>query len=76
MRPKISIHDFQFRFSGYGHYEVAYTSPITGKRWVYTTNNMPLIDRTKNTEEPKRCDLELLKRTVKEKGYEKAKVRR
>ena len=57
MNPKISINDFHFRFSGYGHYQVTYTSPKTGKRWVYTTNNMPLIDRTKNTEQPKRCDL-------------------
>ena len=76
MKSKISIHDFHFRFSGYGHYQVTYTSHKTGKKWVYTTNNMPLIDRTKNAEQPKCCDLEFLKRTVKEKGYEAAKVRR
>ena len=76
MRPKITIHDFRFKFSGYGHYEVTYTSPVTGKQWIYTTNNMQLIDITKNAEEPKRCDLEHLKRTIKEKGYETTKRRR
>ena len=64
---KISISDFSFSFSGYGHYRVTYTSPITGKSWSIVTNNMPLIDLTKNAAEPKRCDLELLKYLVKNK---------
>ena len=58
---KISISDFSFSFSGYGHYRVTYTSPITGKSWSIVTTNMPLIDATKNADEPKRCNLELLK---------------
>ena len=62
---KISISDFSFSFSGYGHYRVTYTSPITGKSWSTVSNNMPLIDLTKNAAEPKRCDLELLKYLVK-----------
>lgn len=62
---KISISDFSFSFSGYGHYRVTYTSPITGKSWSTVTNNMPLIDATKNADEPKRCDLESLKYLVK-----------
>ena len=62
---KISISDFSFSFSGYGHYKVTYTSPLTGKKWSTVTNNMPLIDDTKNAEEPKRKDLELLKYLVK-----------
>ena len=62
---KISISDFSFSFSGYGHYRVTYTSPITGKSWSTVTNNMPLIDLTKNADEPKRCDLESLKYLVK-----------
>lgn len=61
MKQKISIHDFRFVFSGYGHYKVTYTSPVTGKEWSTTTNDMPLIDATKNTDEPKRKDLETLK---------------
>ena len=62
---KISINDFSFSFSGYGHYKVTYTSPLTGKKWSTVTNNMPLIDATKNADEPKRKDLELLKYIVK-----------
>ena len=62
---KISISDFSFSFSGYGHYKVTYTSPVTGKNWSTVTNNMPLIDATKNADEPKRKDLEELKYLVK-----------
>lgn len=67
---KISVHHFRFMPAGYGHYEVIYTSPATGKRWRLVTNNMELIDNTRNAEEPKRKDLELLKRTVKSYGRE------
>lgn len=62
---KISISDFSFTPSGHGHYKVTYTSSITGKSWTATTSNMPLIDATKNADEPKRCDLEQLKRVAK-----------
>lgn len=62
---KISISDFSFQFSGYGHYKVTYTSPVTYKKWTITTNNMPLIDATKNTESPKQVDLNNLKRLCK-----------
>lgn len=61
MRTKISIHDFRFEFMGRGHYRVTYTSPATYKEWTMVTSNMPLIDVTKNAEEPKRKDLEILK---------------
>ena len=64
---KISIYDFSFSFSGYGHYKVTYTSPVTGKKWQAVTNNIPLIDATKNADEPKRKDLEELKYLVKNK---------
>ena len=62
---QISISDFSFQFSGFGHYKVTYTSPVTGKRWTKTTNNMPLIDATKNAESPKIKDLKALKFLVK-----------
>lgn len=62
---KISISDFSFSPSGYGHYKVTYTSPVTGKTWSKTTSNMPLIDATKNADDPKRKDLEALKFLVK-----------
>ena len=61
MKTSINISDFSFSFSGYGHYTVTYTSPVTGKKWSKTTNNMPLIDATKNADEPKKYDLESLK---------------
>lgn len=48
MKNSISISDFGFIPSGYGHYKVTYTSPVTGKTWTKTTDNMPLIDKTKN----------------------------
>lgn len=62
---EISISDFNFTFWGWGHYQVAYTSPITGKIWSIVTNDMPLIDATKNADKPKRKDLEALKILVK-----------
>lgn len=62
---KTTIYDFDFEIAGHGYYKVTYTSPAAGKRWTTTTNNMPLIDATKNAEEPKRKDLEELKGFVK-----------
>lgn len=61
----ISLSDFYFKFSGYGHYNVTYTSPNTGKSWTKTINDMPLIDLTKNAEQVKKVDLQHLKRVVK-----------
>ena len=65
MKNKISKSDFQFTFSGYGHYKVKYTSPATGNTWETVTTNMPLIDATKNADEPKQVDLNRLKSTCK-----------
>ena len=62
---KTEITDFTFITAGYGHYKVTYTSPVTGKQWTKTTNNMPLIDATKNADEPRRKDLNELKRLLK-----------
>ena len=63
--PKTTIGDFTFRTSGYGHYKVTYSSPTTGKSWSRTIDDMPLIDATKNADEPKRKDLNILKRKCK-----------
>lgn len=63
---KTELTDFRFEFVGYGHYKVTYTSPTTGKQWSMTTNNMPLIDATKNEDFPKQKDLENLKRLCKQ----------
>lgn len=65
MKKRISLSDFTFVFSGYGHYKVTYTSPITGKSWETVTNNMPLIDATKNADYPKINDLNRLKKICK-----------
>lgn len=62
---KISLSDFSFKFVGYGHYKVIYTSPVTGKEWSVTTTNMPLIDATKNAEDPLQKDLRELQRVCK-----------
>lgn len=61
MSTRISISDFEFRAVGYGHYRVAYTSPATGKQWSTVINDMTIIDATKNSDNPKRKDLERLK---------------
>ena len=61
MKTKISIYDFRFKLAGYGQYDVTYLSPVTGKKWTAHVSCMPLIDKTKNADEQKRCDLESLK---------------
>jgi hypothetical protein len=66
MKTRIELSDFSFLPSGYGHYKVTYTSPVTGKSWKVTTNNMPLIDETKNADQPKIKDLIRLKALCKE----------
>lgn len=55
------LSNFKFEFSGYGHYKVTYTSPKTGKQWRTVINNMPLIDATKNADNPLQKDLKHLK---------------
>ena len=65
MKNTINISDFDFIFSGYGHYKVIFTSQITGKKFTTSTNDMMLIDDTKNTDYPKIKDLNELKRLCK-----------
>lgn len=67
MKARIQLSDFSFKVSGYGRYEVTYTSPVTSKEWTTTTNDMGLIDATKNSDNPKVKDLESLKRICKNK---------
>ena len=61
MKTKIKLSDFSFRPAGYGCYLVSYCSPATGRVWQARVTDMTLIDRTKNAEDPRRCDLEMLK---------------
>ncbi len=65
MKNSISLSDFRFTFVSYGRYEVTYTSPVTGKQYACQTTFMPLIDATKNSDSPKKCDLNDLKRICK-----------
>jgi hypothetical protein len=61
----MKLQDFQFKFAGYGHYQVSYTSPKTGKKWNKTISDMTLIDATKNADNPKVKDLNKLKSIIK-----------
>ena len=65
MKRVIKKTDFSFKFVGYGHYMVTYTSPVTFKKWSAVLNDMPLIDAVKYEEEPLRKHLEALKRMIK-----------
>lgn len=65
MKNLTKLSDFKFELSGYGHYRVIYTSPVTGKTWTKNINNMPLVDATKNEEDPKQTNLNQLKRVCK-----------
>lgn len=68
-KKQITLSDFDFEFSGYGHYMVTYTSPATGKQWRKKTSDMRLIDSTKNSDCPKISDLQQLKKLCKKQGY-------
>ena len=65
MKTRISKSDFYFEYAGHGHYYVTYTSPVTGKKWSALTDDMTIIDATKNSENPKIKDLNNLKRLCK-----------
>ena len=67
---KAQITDFTFYFAGYGHYIVTYISPVTGKQWSRKTNDMPLIDVTKNEDSPLIKDLNELKKLCKNYNHE------
>tara|TARA_R110001606_G_scaffold117070_1_gene246386 strand:- start:393 stop:596 length:204 start_codon:yes stop_codon:yes gene_type:complete len=57
--------DFNFKFTGNGHYEVTYYSPKTTKKWSITITDMQIIDFTKNEDNPKQKDLRHLKEICK-----------
>lgn len=65
METKVNLTDFSFLPSGHGHYKVTYKSPKTGRQWQRVTNDMQLIDATKNAENPKKKDLQILKNVCK-----------
>ena len=65
MKSTIKKSDFEFKFSNYGHYIVTYKSSKTLKSWTTVISNMPLIDSTKNTDYPKKVNLNHLKKLCK-----------
>jgi predicted Rdx family selenoprotein len=65
MKNTINILDFKFEQAGYGHFKVTFISPVTGKKWTKTIDNMLIIDRTRNADEPTKKDLQTLKKLVK-----------
>jgi hypothetical protein len=65
MKKSTSITDFIFFQIGYGTYKVYYTSPVTGRQWSVLTHDMPLIDSTKNSDEPTQICLNRLKKLCK-----------
>ena len=65
MKNTINISNFHFEPAGYGHFKVTFISPTTGKKWTKTIDNMSIIDRTRNADEPTQKDLQTLKKLVK-----------
>lgn len=65
MKQTISKNDFIFHKTRMGHYRIVYASPVTGKTWTNTLTDMTIIDKTKNVDNPKRKDLEMLKWLIK-----------
>ena len=57
---KLTKSDFTFTFKYYGMYKVTYQS-TSGKRYTATILDMPLIDLTKNCENPTQRNLAILK---------------
>lgn len=59
---------FDFKFKSYGTYEVRFTYPKRGDYWVGIVTQMPLIDDTKNEEEPLQSALKHLLSYLKFRG--------
>ena len=55
------ISDFRFELVAYGRYRVIYQSPVTGAKWIGYVADMSMIDATKNADNPKQKDLDMLK---------------
>lgn len=60
-KKKLSKGNFDFQFTGYGHYQVMYTT-ATGRQYGCTTTDMFIIDATKNEPDPLQKDLRALAR--------------
>lgn len=65
---------FHFTFSGYGQYEVIYTTPSRGDYWRAHITDMSLIDDTKNADEPTATAFRRLRDVVKRVGTHYSKT--
>lgn len=57
--------NFTKSLQSYGHFNVTYTSPKTGKTWTTLTTDAGLIDSTFGSDNPKQTDLNRLKKLCK-----------
>lgn len=66
-KPERAIHrsDFSFARANGGGYYVTYTSPVTFKCWATHETDMALIEAVKETDSPRLCDMEELRRRCK-----------
>lgn len=62
------LHNFSFRFAGYGAYYVTYTTDVRRDYWKARIEYMPLIDQTKNAEIARVKDIQALYDAVKRNG--------
>lgn len=60
--------NFSKSLQSYGHFNVTYTSPKTGKSWTTLTTDAQLIDSTFNSDNPTQADLNRLKKLCKRKA--------
>lgn len=60
MKTIINKFDFDFAQLSYGLYKVTFTSS-KGKKYTAKVDNMEIIDRVKNTDNPLKKDLNTLK---------------
>lgn len=68
MKKADKLSPFKFEKIGYGVYKVTFTTGH-GDFYVAEIRDMPLIDATFNAENPRRMDVEWLKRMIKRKGH-------
>lgn len=61
----MNISNFDFKFSGHGHYKVTYTSNGGKIQINAIIDEMQIIDNTKNAESPKGSDIKELYNKIK-----------
>lgn len=65
---RLNYSNFDFERIGFGAYKVTYTTPCRGDYWVARVDCMPLIDDTKNADEPTQAAWQRLRAHVRYNG--------